>query len=264
VTILDNLADAARRRVAKARTAVPLEAVRARAAALAAGDLPFDFPFAEALKKPGLSFICEVKRASPSRGVIAEHFPYLEIARAYEAAGADAVSVLTEPERFLGRDEYLRGIAGAVKIPALRKDFTVDAYQIYEAKTLGAAAVLLICAILGETQLREYIALARSLGLDALVEAHTEPEVAAALAAGADIVGVNSRDLRTFEVDLGAVARLRALVPPDRVFVAESGIRGPEDVRSIAASAPDAVLIGEAMMRSGDKRAFLSSLRGAV
>jgi indole-3-glycerol phosphate synthase len=254
--ILDTLADAARARVAARKKEISPE--RMRAAALA---LPADagFPFEAALRRPGLSFICEVKRASPSRGVIAEEFPYLQIAREYAAAGADAISVLTEPERFLGRDEVLREIAADTPLPVLRKDFTVDGYQIYEAKTLGAGAVLLICALLPPETLAEYIALAHALGMSALVEAHTAGEVGAALGAGARIVGVNNRDLRTFEVDLNVSETLGALIPGDTVFVSESGVFTPEDVKRLRRA--DAVLIGEAMMRAPDKRKFLAELR---
>ena len=189
-----------------------------------------DFAFEKALQKPGVSFICECKKASPSKGLIAPEFPYLEIARGYDDAGADAVSVLTEPKWFLGSDRYLQEIAQTVTIPCLRKDFTVDEYMIYEAKALGASAVLLICAILSETQLKEYLAVCTELGLSALVEAHDEAEVEKALAAGARIIGVNNRNLKDFTVDTDNSRRLRALIPGDVLFVSESGVRGPQDV----------------------------------
>ena len=220
------------------------------------------FPFEQALRGEGLAFICEIKRASPSKGVIAREFPYLQIAGEYEAAGAAAISVLTEPAYFQGDDRYLREIAGAVGVPLLRKDFTVDSYMIYEAKLLGASAVLLICAILEPVRLSEYIALAHALGLSALVEAHDEAELEMALTAGARVIGVNNRDLRTFQVDLSTSARLRALAPRDTLFVSESGIKTPGDIQRLREMGADAALIGETLMRSPDKRAALQALRG--
>jgi indole-3-glycerol phosphate synthase len=220
------------------------------------------FPFEAALAVPGLSFICEVKKASPSKGLIAADFPYLDIGRDYEAAGAAAVSVLTEPEYFLGSDDYLREIAAALSIPVLRKDFIIDTYQIYEAKLLGAQALLLICALLDTKTLAAYIKLAHSLGLSALVETHSEDEVRSALDAGGRIIGVNNRDLRTFKVDLGVTGRLRKLIPTGLITVSESGIRGPEDIRALGGSV-DAVLIGETLMRAVDKRQYLRELREA-
>jgi len=258
-TILNQLADAARQRTARAKERVSAAEMAARAEGLGSDGT---FPFEEALRKDGMSFICECKKASPSRGLIAPEFPYLEIAREYEAAGADAVSVLTEPQWFLGQDAYLKEIAAAVKIPCLRKDFTVDAYMIHEAKVLGARAVLLICALLGTDTLRQYIALADRLGLSCLVEAHNENEIASALAAGARIVGVNNRNLKDFTVDTGNAQRLRSLVPPEVLFVAESGIRTAEDVRAMREAGADACLIGETLMRADDKAAMLAELRG--
>lgn len=257
--ILEEIAEKTRLRVAEKKAALPLAQVRAQAEALPADT---GFPFEAALRREGISFICEVKKASPSKGLIAEDFPYLDIAREYEAAGAAAISVLTEPAYFLGSDGYLREIAENVSIPVLRKDFTVDAYQIYEAKCLGAAAVLLICELLEAGRLAEYLDIARSLGLSALVEAHAEAEVQKALAAGAGIIGVNNRDLRTFQVDMGTSLRLRELVPADIVFVSESGIRTEEDIRALRQRHVDAVLIGETFMRSPDKKAALQKLRG--
>jgi indole-3-glycerol phosphate synthase len=231
-----------------------------------AGDLPQrprSLPFEQALSVPGLSFICEVKKASPSKGVIAEDFPYLQIAEEYEAAGAAAISVLTEPEYFLGSDQYLREIAARVKIPVLRKDFVIDAYQIYEAKILGAQAVLLICALLDTATLAQYIVTAGELGLSALVEIHNEAEAEQALAAGARIIGINNRDLSTFNVDLGLSARLRKLIPAGIITVAESGLKSPDDLRALKDAGIDAVLIGESLMRSADKKQFLAELKAA-
>jgi indole-3-glycerol phosphate synthase len=210
------------------------------------------FRFAEALKSSDISFICEVKKASPSKGIIAEDFDYIEIAKNYEKAGAAAISVLTEPFWFKGADSYLREIADIVKIPLLRKDFTVDEFMIYEAKLLGASAVLLICAILESAQLAEYIKIADELGLCSLVEVHDEAEVEMALAAGARIIGVNNRNLKTFEVDITLSERLRGLVPRDIIFVAESGIKTREDVQRLREVGADAVLVGETLMRGAE------------
>ena len=258
MTILDELAAHARQRVAAARQIVPSEALRRRARALPRGD----FAFEKALAKPGLSFICEVTRASPSKGLIAPEFPYLDVARAYEAAGADCISVLTEPKWFLGSDEYLKEIAATVSIPCLRKDFTVDEYMIYEAKCLGASAVLLICSILSQEEIAGFIALADTLGITSLVEAHDENEVRMALAAGARVIGVNNRNLRDFTVDTDNSRRLRDLVPDDVLFVSESGVKNAQDVECVRALGADAVLVGETLMRADDKKAKLAELKG--
>ena len=260
MTILDQLAGHAVERVARAKEQAPLERVRAQAMALPKGD----FAFEKALKGEKLSFICECKRASPSKGLIAPDFPYLQIAKEYEAAGADCISVLTEPKWFLGSDTYLREIAAAVKIPCLRKDFIVDEYMIYEARLLGASAVLLICSILSDAQLEQYLHLCNDLGLSTLVEAHDGAEVSRALAAGARIIGVNNRNLKDFSVDQENSRRLRALVPGNVLFVAESGVRTPEDVAALRETGADAVLVGETLMRAADKRAMLASLRGEL
>ena len=221
-----------------------------------------DFPFEKTLCSDGMAFICEIKKASPSKGVISEDFPYICFAREYEAAGAAAISVLTEPHYFKGDDRYLREIADTVSIPLLRKDFTVDSYMIYEAKMLGASAVLLICAMLDNDTLAEYINIAHGLGLSALVETHTEAEVDMALAAGARIIGANNRNLKTFDVDATLSVRLKKLVPPGIIFVSESGIRTAEDVEKLRQNGVDAVLVGETLMRSPDKKAALAELRG--
>ena len=260
MTILDQLADHARERVAAAKAALSLADLRRQAEALPKGD----FAFERAIRKPGMSFICECKKASPSKGLIAPDFPYLEIAKAYEAAGADCVSVLTEPKWFLGSDGYLRDIAAAVSIPCLRKDFTVDEYMIWQAKLLGASAVLLICAILTPRQLGEYLDLCDDLGLAALVEAHDETEIRTALDAGARMVGVNNRNLKDFTVDTKNSQRLRTLVPEGVLFVAESGVRDGADVRRLRDSGADAVLVGEALMRAPDRTAKLAELRGLL
>ena len=257
--ILEEIAARTVQRVAEEKAAVPLSEMKKRAEAL---DANTGFPFRKALSGDEISFICEVKRASPSKGLIAPDFPYLDIARDYERAGASAISCLTEPFWFKGRDEYLAEISNAVKIPVLRKDFTVDEYMIYQAKTLGASAELLICSILSKEQLSEYLGIAHSLGLSALVEAHDEDEVRTALSVGAGIIGVNNRDLRTFTVDINNSARLRKLVPPEVLFVSESGIKTAADIEALRSNGTNAVLIGETLMRSPDKKAALDELRG--
>lgn len=257
--ILEEIAARTVQRVAEEKAAVPLSEMKKRAEAL---DANTGFPFRKALSGDEISFICEVKRASPSKGLIAPDFPYLDIARDYERAGASAISCLTEPFWFKGRDEYLAEISNAVTIPVLRKDFTVDEYMIYQAKTLGASAVLLICSILSKEQLSEYLGIAHSLGLSALVEAHDEDEVRTALSVGAGIIGVNNRDLRTFTVDINNSARLRKLVPPEVLFVSESGIKTAADIEALRSNGTNAVLIGETLMRSPDKKATLDELRG--
>lgn len=264
--ILEKIAQRTRERIEEEKRLLPPAEVRRRAEErkaaekeAAAGEMPL---FERQLRLPGMSFICEVKKASPSKGLIAEDFPYLSIAKDYERAGAAAISCLTEPFFFQGRDAYLAEIAGQIQIPVLRKDFTVDPYMIYQAKALGAGAVLLICALLSEEELADYGALARELGLSALVEAHDETELNRALKAGARIIGVNNRDLRTFTVDVNNSLRLRRLAPPEAVFVSESGIRTPEDIRLLLENGVDAVLIGETLMRSPDKAAALRKLRG--
>ena len=211
-----------------------------------------------------MSVLCEVKKASPSKGVISEEFPYLDIARTYEAAGADAVSCLTEPKWFLGSDDIFRSIRREISIPMLRKDFTVDEYQIYQARLLGADAVLLICALLDTHTLAQYLELARSLGLAALVEAHDETEVRSAVSAGARIIGVNNRNLKDFSVDFSNAARLRDLIPSGRVYVAESGVTSSEDVAALRRIGADAALMGEVLMRAGNPKALLREMREAA
>lgn len=263
MNILEEIAGKTRERIeAEKRQCSPAEmkglAEADNAAASAAGGR-----FYRALAAPGMSYICEVKKASPSKGLIAPDFPYLEIAKEYEAAGASAISCLTEPFYFQGANQYLKEITDTVGIPVLRKDFTVDEYMIYQAKTLGASAVLLICAILDKVQLRDYRQLAESLGLDALVEAHDETEVEMALDIGAKIVGVNNRDLKTFQVDMQNSIRLRNLAPREVLFVSESGIKGSEEISILREHQVDAVLIGETLMRSKDKKAELERLNGS-
>jgi indole-3-glycerol phosphate synthase len=254
--ILDDIASKTRIRVEKSKLNISEKEMQDAALAIDKGN----FPFESALRKPDLSFICEVKKASPSKGVISDNFPYIDIAKQYEEAGASAISVLTEPDFFQGSNAYLTQIAKTVKIPVLRKDFIIDMYQIYEAKVIGAAAILLICALLDEKTLAHYISIADSLGLSALVEAHDENELRTALCAGARIVGVNNRDLRTFEVDINNSLRLRQLVPKNILFVSESGIKTADDIKALYENGTDAVLIGEAFMTSGNKTALLAEL----
>ena len=260
MTILDELADHARERIEQAQRAYPLNSLKRDALALPKSNGVGAFE--QVLARPGMSFICECKKASPSKGLIAPDFPYVKIAQQYEDAGADCISVLTEPTRFLGSDEYLRDIAATVSIPCLRKDFTVDPYMIYEAKVLGASAVLLICALLSEDQLREYMGVCDELGLSALVEAHDEAEIDRAVSVGARIIGVNNRNLKDFSVDTDNTRKLRARIPQDVVCVSESGVRSAEDVAKLRRMGVDAVLIGETLMRADDKKAKLAELRG--
>ena len=259
MNILQEISERTKERIEARKKDLPLKKLMAMAHSRPVTD---GFPFEKALRSEDIAFICEVKRASPSKGVISEEFPYIDIAKDYEAAKAEAISVLTEPYYFMGDDRYLREVADAVSIPLLRKDFTVDSYMIFEAKVLGASAVLLICAILDRDALYEYIGVAHSLGLSALVEAHTEAEVDMALAAGARIIGVNNRNLKTFEIDINLSERLRKLIPQEIIFVSESGVRTAEDINRLRQSGVDAVLVGETLMRSTDKKAALAELRG--
>lgn len=255
MNILDKIVASTRIRVEKEKTAPPLPCGASKSRT--------PFLFEKSLLQADMSFICEVKKASPSKGVIAEDFPYLDIAREYEAAGAATISVLTEPDFFKGSNRYLAEIREAVNIPLLRKDFIIDAFQIEQAAYLGADAILLICAILTPVQLAEYIKTADKLGLSCLVEAHDEQELQTALDAGARIIGVNNRDLKTFEVDTGNSIRLRKLAPKEIIFVSESGIKTSGDVELLQQNGVDAVLVGETLMRAADKKAALSALRGA-
>ena len=258
MTILDELAYYAEERVEAAKKIHSFEEVKEKALSLPKGN----FEFEKALKKDDIAFICECKKASPSKGIIAEDFPYLQIAKEYEAAGADCISVLTEPKWFLGSDEYLREITANVNIPCIRKDFTVDPYMIYEAKLLGAKAVLLICSILSEEQICEYMGICDELGISALVETHDEKEIAMAVRCGARLIGVNNRNLKDFSVDTGNSRRMRELVPENIIFVSESGVKTAEDIAELRASGVNAVLIGETLMKADDKKAKLAELKG--
>lgn len=257
--ILDDLVAATKKRVAASKATLPLTVLEREARALPVSE---QRPFENRLKQPGFHIIAEVKKASPSKGLIAPQFPYLTIAQEYDLAGADAISVLTEPDYFQGSLTYLKEIAAAVTTPVLRKDFTVDPYMIYEAKVAGAAAVLLIVSILTDDQLRNYLALADELGLSALVEAHDETEIKRALAAGARIIGVNNRNLKTFTVDFSNSERLRQLVPNDRVFVAESGVKQARDADALQQHNIHVSLIGETLMRATNKTQLIHELKG--
>jgi len=259
--ILDELAELTRKRIAADKEKISPEELRRLAEKMAAEDGKAGFPFEAALRKPGLSVIAEVKKASPSKGVIAEDFPYLEIAEEYEAAGADCISCLTEPDRFRGSDIYLKEIAGRVRIPVLRKDFTVDTYMIDQAKVLGASAVLLIAAILSDREMAEFFSYADGLGLSCIFEAHDEEEVERCLGAGARIVGVNNRNLKDFTVDVGTSLRLRSMVPGNVLYISESGIAAPKDVKLLYENGTDAVLVGEMLMRSSDKTGLIAEMK---
>ena len=257
MSILDEIAAYTRKRVEAAKKNFSPDKIQEKAFSMAKGD----FLFEKALRKPRMSFILECKKASPSKGIIAENFEPLKIAKEYEEIGADAVSVLTEPKWFLGRDEYLREIAGTIKIPVLRKDFTVDEYMIYEAKILGASAVLLIVSILSEKQLRDYTEICSSLGLSALVEVHDENEAEIAISSGAKIIGVNNRNLKDFSVDTQNSANLREKIPSEILFVSESGVKNSDDIKKLINIGADAVLIGETMMKAQDKKAAFLMLK---
>ena len=257
--ILDKIIEATKIRVAQEKEVETPEAVKAAALAL-----PSDtgFPFEAALRQQDFNFICEVKKASPTKGIIAEHFPYLDIAKEYEVAGAAAISVLTEPDFFKGDKKYLQEIASTVKIPVLRKDFIIDEYQIYQAKVWGASAILLICACLDVPTLTKFRELADSLGLSSLVEAHDENEVQMAIDCGARIIGVNNRNLKDFTVDVQNSVRLRNLVQDDVIFVSESGLETPEDIQVLRDNNIGVALMGETFMRSRNKVEKLAYLYG--
>lgn len=256
-TILDDIVEDTYRRVSFERTVRPFPDVQE---GCMVRPRVTGFPFRRALESDGMSFICEVKKASPSKGVIAVEFPYLDIAKEYESTGASAISVLTEPHFFKGSNSYLEEIADAVSVPVLRKDFIVDEYQIHQAKELGASAILLITAILDDRKLTEYRELAESLGMSALVETHDAEEIERAVSSGADIIGINNRDLRTFNVDLGTSIRLRDRIPEGAVAVSESGIASKDDIQSLQEAGFDAVLMGEAFMRTKDRKGLMGAL----
>ena len=261
MTILEQLAKEAEIRVMRDREKVSFGEMKSLAEALPGEP---ENPFYKAVGKPGMSFICEVKKASPSKGIIDPVFDYLQIAGEYEKAGADAVSCLTEPRYFLGSDDIFREIRAHIKTPLIRKDFTVDPYQLYQAKVMGADGVLLICSLLNTETIARYLKICEDLGLAALVETHDGAEIASAVSAGARMIGVNNRNLKDFSVDFENAERLRDRIPADCLYVAESGVKSPEDVKILSRIGADAVLMGEVLMRAGDKGAMLSAMREAA
>lgn len=259
--ILQKLADATRQRISRDQLTVPQNEMEQLAR-----EMPADqtYPFAAALQKPGISLICEVKKASPSKGVLREDFPYIEIAHTYAQAGADAISVLTEPDYFQGADRYLTEIRRAVSLPLLRKDFILSPYQIDQAKVLGADAILLICALLTPQQLSAYIQQAHALGLTALVETHTKDEVQMAINSGAKVIGINNRNLQDFSVSLETSLELLSRMPSHVVKVSESGIATPEDVRRLIQAGADAILIGESVVTAACPKDVIARMKGAL
>ena len=258
IKMLDEIVEKTKKRVAEAKELKSLDELKEEVSKLEITD---DFPFKKALKEDGISIIAEVKRASPSKGMIAQDFDYVAIAKEYEEAGASAISVLTEPYFFMGYDDYLKEISENVSIPLLRKDFVIDEYMIYEAKLLGASAVLLIVSILDIVQLKKYLDLAHDLGLSAIVEVHDGDEIRTAMIVGAEIVGVNNRNLADFTVDVENSISLRRCVSGDVVFISESGIKTKEDVMKLKENDVDAVLIGETLMKCDDKKAMISEFK---
>ena len=256
--MLDKIVAKTKERLIEAKSNKSLEELKDEVSKL---DINQEFQFKEALKDSEITIIAEVKRASPSKGLIAEDFDYIEIAKEYEQAGASAISVLTEPYFFKGSNDILREISQNVKIPILRKDFTIDEYMIYEAKSLGVSAILLIVSILDDIQLKQYLDLAHELGLSAIVETHDADEIKTAMDAGAGIIGVNNRNLADFTVDIENSVKLRRLVGDDIVFISESGIKTAKDVARLKENNVDAVLIGETLMKSDDKKSMILELK---
>ncbi|MFI3166695.1 MAG: indole-3-glycerol phosphate synthase TrpC [Bacillota bacterium] len=256
--ILNEIAEKTKRRIAVERIIFPLEEIAHQAENMPIGN----FEFEKAISKKGMSFICEVKKASPSKGVIAEEFSYMQIAKDYESAGASAISCLTEPEYFMGKNKYLKEISQNVSLPILKKDFFVDEYMIYQAKIYGASAILLICSILTDSELAKYFEIANKLGLSAVFEAHDEIEIQRAINCGARVIGVNNRNLKTFEMNFSNSINLRKMVGEDVIFISESGIRCREDINMLENNNINAVLIGETLMRAPDKKLILNKLKG--
>ncbi len=261
MTILDTIAEYARERVSRDKRIISFPEIRrlSEEQGRSCGQRFYDV-----IGKPGMRFICEVKKASPSKGIIDPEFDYKKIAQDYAASGADAISCLTEPKWFLGSDEIFREIRMETDIPMLRKDFVVDEYQLYQARLIGADCILLICALLDTETIRHYLDICEELGLAALVETHDEAEICSAVKACARMIGVNNRNLKDFSVDLDNVSRLRSLIPADRLYVAESGVKTPDDVKKLSDAGADAILVGEALMRSEDKGAYLKAMREAA
>ena len=258
IVMLDEIVEKTKLRIDEEKKIKSLDDLKAE---VLSKEIEMDFPFKKALSEPDISIIAEVKRASPSKGLIAEDFDYVKIAKEYEEAGASAISVLTEPYFFLGSDDYLSDIAQNVSIPILRKDLVIDEYMIWQAKALGASAILLIVSILDTVQLKKYLDLAHDLGLSAIVETHDASEISTAMIVGAEIIGVNNRNLNDFTVDIENSINLRRCVSGDVVFISESGIKTKEDVTRLKENNVDAVLIGETLMKSDDKKSMISELK---
>ena len=258
IVMLDEIVAKTKERIIEEKKNMSLDELKDEVSKL---EISQDFPFKEALKDPQIAIISEVKRASPLKGIISEDFDYVTIAKEYESAGASAISVLTEPYFFKGSDDYLKEIADNVSIPILRKDFVIDEYMIWQAKLLGASAVLLIVSILSIVELKSYLDLAHKLGLSAIVEVHDADEIRTAMIVGAEIIGVNNRNLKDFTVDIENSIGLRRCVSGDVIFISESGIKTPEDIRRLKENDVDAVLIGETLMKSDDKTAMISELK---
>lgn len=256
--ILNSIVEAVKLRILKDMEKIPLLEMKSMAENL---NKDTEFPFEKAIKKKDMSFICEIKKASPSKGVIAEAFPYLTIAKEYEDALASCISVLTEPDFFLGSDQYLTQIRQEVSLPLLRKDFIIEPYQIYQSKVIGADCILLICSLLDDKSLIKFMELSEELGLSVLVEAHDEEEVCRAVNCKARMIGVNNRDLKTFQVDINNSIKLRKLVPDNILFIAESGITSAQDIDMLRSANVNGVLIGETLMKTKDKRAMIRELR---
>lgn len=259
--ILNQIAAYTRKRIAEAKENTSLDEIMEAAFSI---ETETKFRFENAIKGEGVSFICECKKASPSKGIIVHNYNYLNIAKEYELSGASCISVLTEPRWFMGSDKHLIEISKNVLIPCIRKDFTVDEYMIYQAKVMGASAILLICSILDKYSIRRYLDICEELGISALVEVHDQYEIEMALESGARVIGVNNRNLKDFTVDIKNSERLRKLVPRDILFVAESGIKTEDDIKRLEEAEVDAVLIGEALMKSQDKNMLLNKLRGII
>ena len=260
MTILDQITNYTKKRIEQTKKKTPLEQIKQQALLLPKGD----FAFEKALKKNDISFICECKKASPSKGIIDPNFPYLQIAKEYEAANADCISILTEPKWFLGSDAIFEEVRKNIQLPMIRKDFTVDDYQIYQAKCMGADAVLLICALMDEKRLSHFLTICSLLGMDALVETHDEEEIKMAVSAGAKVIGVNNRNLKDFSVDFSNAVKLRHLIPKEAVYVAESGVSQINDVAVLRQAGVDAVLMGEVLMRAKNQKEILTAMKAAT
>ena len=265
MNILDKICETTKERIEKEKQKISLVEVRKNAERIKNIEKEKYFNFEKAIgKKEKINFICEIKKASPSKGIIAENFDYIEIAKDYQKAGADAISCLTEPHYFLGSDEYLKAVKETVNIPVLRKDFIIDEYMIYKSKNIKADAILLIAAVLDKYKLKDYFDIANDLGLSSLFEIHNEEELEKVLNLNPRIIGVNNRDLKTFEVDINNSVRLRKLIPNNIIFVSESGIKCREDIKTLEENKTSAVLIGESLMTKKDKEKEIKKLRGIV